>query len=316
MEDNRLKILNDLLKQEESTKLDFKREIHLYSDNDKYEFAKDVSAFANTLGGFIVYGKEDKSEDGKIVGIDPNTYNADQMHQIIAQRCNPPPSFDSELIKRNGKWFIVVEIPESDLKPHEIVQTREVWVRRGPVSDRATQKEREQMSAKKGKRTLEEKLELEGIPEEPESQLQKSFIGVGRWYTKRTYGKLDVSLRKEKIALGICGFLFFVPLAYSMFQIWSTHIVPSDWVLILYTVLAIIGGLLFVIDVEIPKLRCPKCSRQFAFRRNKHVRMQVEILHKTDEKITREITYRNVYSCDFCNYKVDKFEPETETTEI
>jgi hypothetical protein len=315
MRDDRLKALNELLKQEETSKLDFKREIRLSSDKDKYEFVKDVSAFANTSGGYIVYGEEDKNEGGLTVGIEPDTYDADQMQQIIAQRCNPPPVFDSELVKINGKWFVILEIPESGLKPHEIVQNREVWVRRGATSDRATQREREQMSQRKGKRTLEEKLELEGISKESENWLRKSVIKLGRKYMMRVYGKLTVSLRKEMIALTVFGLLCFVPLTYSLVQI-SAHAIPSQWTYILSIFLPVMGVFLLFIVGSIPRLHCPDCNRQFAVRRKRHTRVRTEILHKTKDQIVREVTYHNAYACDFCKYKKDKFEPETETIKI
>jgi hypothetical protein len=316
MKDDRLKALNELLKQEETTRLDFKRGIRLSSDKDKFEFAKDVSAFANTNGGFVVYGKEDKREGGRIVGIEPDTYDADQMQQIIAQRCNPPPVFDSELLKKDGKWFVVLEIPESRLKPHEIVHNREVWVRRGATSDRATQREREQMSPKKGKRTLEEKLELEGVPEESENWLRKSVIKLGRWYMMRVYGELTVSLRKEMITFAVFGLLCFVPLTYSLLQISSTHVVPSQWALIPSIFIPVLGVFLLLIVGSIPRLHCPDCNRQFAVRRKRHTRVRTEILHKTEDEIVREVTYHNAYACDFCKYKKAKFEPETETIKI
>jgi predicted HTH transcriptional regulator len=168
--------LDELLKQDETRTLDFKREIRLISDKDKFEFAKDISAFANTEGGNIVYGKEDKSEGGRAIGIDPQSYDADQMQQIITQRCNPPPIFTSKLTKAKRKWFVILEIPESKLKPVELTQNRDVWIRRGATSDKATEREREQMRARRGKRTLEERLASEGISEESENWLRRAMI--------------------------------------------------------------------------------------------------------------------------------------------
>ena len=64
-----LRQLDELLNQnEETVSLEFKREIRLSSDKDKTEFAKDVSALANTEGGFLVFGKEDKKDGAKVVG--------------------------------------------------------------------------------------------------------------------------------------------------------------------------------------------------------------------------------------------------------
>jgi len=139
---NALVRLEDLLKQaNESVMLDFKREIKLSSDGEKTEFAKDVSAFANTKGGNIVYGKDDPKRGGQIVGIDPDSFESEKMHQIVSKRCYPPVDFEAELISVESRWFALLSISESPLKPHEIVGTRDVWIRRGDITDKATTKE-------------------------------------------------------------------------------------------------------------------------------------------------------------------------------
>ena len=139
-------MLEDLLKQtRETTTLDFKREIRLSSENEKKEFAKDVSALANTKGGHIVFGKEDPKEGGRIVGIKRETFDPEQMQQIVAKRCYPPARFDAELILFESKWFVLVTIHESSLKPHEIVEIGLVYVRRGSTTGRATSREIMQM---------------------------------------------------------------------------------------------------------------------------------------------------------------------------
>lgn len=155
------KLLKDLLKQiAETTTLDFKRQIKLSSDNDKEEFAKDVSAFANTKGGHIVFGKEDPKEGGRIVGIRPETFNSEQMQQIIAKRCYPPVRFDAKPVQLDSKWFILLTVPESSLKPHEIVETRVVYVRRGNTTDRATTREITQMDEERKRRPDLEEVQL------------------------------------------------------------------------------------------------------------------------------------------------------------
>ena len=136
-------LLKDLLKQNEETViLEFKREIKLGNDKEKNEFAKDVSALANTRGGNIVLGKEDPKQGGLVVGIDRKTYDCEQMQQVISSRCYPPVKFDAELIQLENKWFALLTIPVSSMKPHEIVGSREVWVRRGNTTDKAIDRER------------------------------------------------------------------------------------------------------------------------------------------------------------------------------
>jgi len=136
------KLLEQLLHEtQESVTLDFKREINLRSEKDKREFAKDVSAFANTKGGHIVYGKEDPKEGGRIIGINPTTFDSEKMHQIISTRCYAPVTFKAQLEEYDSKSFVIITIPESDIKPHEIKESRAVYLRRGSTTDKATTRE-------------------------------------------------------------------------------------------------------------------------------------------------------------------------------
>lgn len=310
------KLLDDLLNQtNETSTIEFKREIHLFSDKDKHEFAKDVSAFANTSGGYIVYGKEDIKQGGRIIGINPKAFDADQLQQIIATRCYPPPKFSLRIIKRASKWFAILEIPESENKPHEITNTRDVWIRRGGITDKATQKERVEMAEKEKRRksTLKEQLEIEGISEEPESGLRRGIIRFGRWYLLRTYGTLGVPLHKERALLAILSLVFFVPLVLTVIQISFTQVVPPTEILVVSVFFVVPGVFLLRILEILPKLRCPKCNRYFSIRRIEHTRVKDKTLSSTEDQIIREVTYRNTYRCEFCDYADTRFEIEKET---
>lgn len=318
------KLLEKLLNQKEETSIvEFKREISLHSSKEKLELAKDISAFANTTGGHLLFGKEDKKNGGQILGIEPEKYNADQLQQIVGARCNPPPKFESRLVKKDTKYFVLISIPESNLKPHEIFSTREVWVRRGGITDRATQKEREKMElereqqeTRRAKVSLKEQLEIEGIPERPESLFRQFLIRVGRWYTFRIYGQLNVSLLREEIILGILCLLCFAPLVYSFYQITSTRVVPSSQILVVSVLLAILGSVLFGVLETVIGLKCPECHSQFGVRRTKHIRAKDRELSRTMDQIEREVTYRNTESCEFCDYEKSEFNVETETVSL
>lgn len=134
------KLLEELLHEtQESVTLDFKREINLQSFEDKREFAKDVSAFANTKGGYIVFGKEDPKEGGRIIGIDPNTFDSAKMHQIITNGCDPPVDFDVKIEEYDSKFFVILSIPESVMKPHKVTRyPKVVYKRRGDTTDIAS----------------------------------------------------------------------------------------------------------------------------------------------------------------------------------
>jgi hypothetical protein len=315
--------LDELLKQtDETTTLDLKRLIKLASDNDKYEFAKDVSAFGNTQGGFILYGREDPKEGGKIIGINPETFDADQMQQIITSRCYPPVDFSAKLVRKDSLSFVLLQIPESGLKPHEIISTREVWIRRGGTTDRATQRERYQMSLKKDttkarrRMSVKERIEMEGIPELPEGWGKRTVIRAGRAYVQRVYGRLDVSLLKEEALLATLGLLCFVPLAYWFYETLSTKTASVPLFSILSVFLALGGVVVIYGLVIVESLRCPHCQRHFGLRRIQHTRIKDREIDRTEEYIKREVTYSNMYACEFCNYKIPKIETQTETIDL
>lgn len=159
-------LLRKLLRETaESTTLDFKREIRLDRPEEKKEFAKDVSAFANTDGGYIVFGKEDSKEGGRIVGVDPKTFDSEKMQQIVSARCNPSVKFEAELIRLGKKWFALLTIPESSMKPHESAETKDVFLRRGETTTKASTRERIRLWQESERRLK---------PGEPESEDAKS----------------------------------------------------------------------------------------------------------------------------------------------
>lgn len=112
------------LKVEESIHLDFKQADSLEKkDSKKLELAKDVSAFANSAGGFIVYGlKEINHVAESLSFIDGNEITKEWIEQIIQTRIQRkieglkilPIRFDDDI----KKSVYVIKIPESSLAPH------------------------------------------------------------------------------------------------------------------------------------------------------------------------------------------------------
>jgi hypothetical protein len=112
---------------EESLTLEFKACDALRNKRWREEFAKDVSAFANSAGGIIIYGlREDPQthEAGEIDdGYDPTEIDKQTLQRIIDTRVHRR----IEGIKYNtihlatmrpGKVLFVVDVPESPLAPH------------------------------------------------------------------------------------------------------------------------------------------------------------------------------------------------------
>jgi len=101
--------ITELIKKaEEGPSLDYKEDLLLQSDGDKAGFVKDVIALANSgEKAHIVIGVEDGT--GRPVGFKtPRT--AEQMNQILKDKCDPPISV--EYVERNilGYRIGVIEI--------------------------------------------------------------------------------------------------------------------------------------------------------------------------------------------------------------
>ncbi|QZY57217.1 RNA-binding domain-containing protein [Crassaminicella profunda] len=133
--------LKILIKQKEGMKLDFKESLHLNTHTEKKEFAKDVMAIANSIGGrgYLIIGVKDKEK--KIKGIDPEDFQEERLQQIISHRCDPPVNIRVECIKYNEKYVGVITIFKSPQRPHQMRQTGAFYIRRGSTTDIARRDE-------------------------------------------------------------------------------------------------------------------------------------------------------------------------------
>ena len=80
------------IEEQEGLRLDYKASAALdKTDGKKNEISKDVSAFANSAGGFLVYGMlEDKHVPTSIdVGVDRNVITKEWLESVIKSRISP-----------------------------------------------------------------------------------------------------------------------------------------------------------------------------------------------------------------------------------
>lgn len=94
--------LLDLIKKGEGQRIEFKREV-------KKDIGKEICAFANSLGGYIIVGVND---DGKIVGCNLKTSKkivSDAISSII-----PKPQVVFEEAKINNKGLLIIEVKKSN----------------------------------------------------------------------------------------------------------------------------------------------------------------------------------------------------------
>ena len=102
----------------ESDILDYKEQ--LLKDED---LLKHVSSFANTQGGYLIFGVKETGKGGypeEILGIDRSQVNKERMEQVILSNIQPRLGVKIQPIDHQdpSKVFIVIQIPNSYLKPH------------------------------------------------------------------------------------------------------------------------------------------------------------------------------------------------------
>lgn len=114
------------ISQGESSVLQFKLK---WSDNDK--MAREMVAFANSRGGAIVFGIEDKT--GRIEGL-----SYDEVQTLSSQAGNmaennivPTLYIHSYPEEIDGKTVLVVEIPAGSNKPYKTLKGGEIYVKQG-----------------------------------------------------------------------------------------------------------------------------------------------------------------------------------------
>ena len=90
---------------------------------DTVKFIKEVCAFANSFGGYIVLGvKDDKTIDGC------EEWNEIRIHTAIRNCISPIPNFDVRTLSKNSKTIIVIRVEEGIIPPY-ITNKGKIYIR-------------------------------------------------------------------------------------------------------------------------------------------------------------------------------------------
>jgi hypothetical protein len=81
----------------ESVSLDYKKTLNFYIEREKIEVAKDITSFANTIGGCCIYGIDEERADKKSApipkenyGIDPIEVDLLDLENVLSHIVSPP----------------------------------------------------------------------------------------------------------------------------------------------------------------------------------------------------------------------------------
>lgn len=106
------RFLLELIEEGENIQCEFKRH---FTTPEK--IAKEMIAFANTKGGYLIFGVDD---DKEVVGVDSEKSESEMIKDAAENYCEPPLVYSIDFIEVHGKEVVVTSIPESGNKPHRI----------------------------------------------------------------------------------------------------------------------------------------------------------------------------------------------------
>jgi len=110
----------------ESRTLDYKLKVHPDGDAGNKEFLRDVSAFANTVGGYLIYGVEEKAGiPTAIKGVEVDNPDKLQLRFESLLRTGVDPPIRGVVpwpvdCADSKKKIIVVQVPKSVGRPHVV----------------------------------------------------------------------------------------------------------------------------------------------------------------------------------------------------
>ena len=108
-------------------------------------WCKSVSAFANTLGGALIFGI---SNDDEIVGLENPIKDAEKISELIKSRLNPIPEFNLKFYKtEDEKVLIILDVFKGEETPYYYAADGdlEAYVRVGNESVKATPTEQKRL---------------------------------------------------------------------------------------------------------------------------------------------------------------------------
>lgn len=125
--------LREIIAGGESSTVEFKRK---FTSAEK--FAKEIIAFANTAGGYLIIGVDD---NGSIVGVESEKEQV-ELVGLAQHSIMPILDIHVEIVEIEYRDVVVVHVPNSELKPHRLISDdpderphqRKAFIRQGENS--------------------------------------------------------------------------------------------------------------------------------------------------------------------------------------
>ena len=117
----------------EGTYLDLKRDLPRQDGGGRHEFLADVSAFANSSGGDLIYGIAEDGE-GRAAALVPQLGNADEetrrFQDVLMNGMEPRiPGLQLQAVQIAGGFALVVRVPQSWAGPHRVKSNQHFFIR-------------------------------------------------------------------------------------------------------------------------------------------------------------------------------------------
>ena len=117
----------------ESTTVQYKLEF-----TTQKQIAEELVAFANTRGGIIVFGAEDKT--GRMVGLtyEQVQYTSRELGNTANEHVRPVIYIETETVKHDGMLYVVAYVKNGIYKPYKDLSGN-IWVKQGSDKRRVTE---------------------------------------------------------------------------------------------------------------------------------------------------------------------------------
>ena len=120
---NDKKIIDILLRKEESKDLDYKGPCEWNSKNKASccELVKDILAFGNTLGGYLIVGVDERPDGFVYTGLSADqlaSFDTTKINQFANNYSDPPINTTAYKVTHNHKHFVIISVPVFSDTPH------------------------------------------------------------------------------------------------------------------------------------------------------------------------------------------------------